>query len=54
MKPQAPGGRKGTVENPANLHRGTVNLVKWIKEQFDLSVAITNDANAEFLGVEWA
>jgi glucokinase len=46
----AANGRKGTVENPANLHWGKVNLVELVKEQFDLPVAITNDANAALLG----
>jgi glucokinase len=41
----------GTVESPPNLNwKGTVNVVAMMKKQYDLPVAITNDANAAALG----
>jgi len=42
---------RGTVENPPNLKWGTsVNLVQLFRDQYNLPVAITNDANAAALG----
>lgn len=41
---------RGTIEGPANLQWGEVELVKKIKSQFDLPVALTNDGNAAALG----
>ena len=41
----------GTVENPVNLNWGvSVNLVELFRQQYDLPVAITNDANAAAIG----
>ncbi len=40
----------GTIENPVNLGWGIVDVVKMIREHFDLPGAITNDANAAALG----
>jgi glucokinase len=43
--------RRGTVENPPNLHWGaSVNLIELFQRFYDLPVAITNDANAAALG----
>lgn len=43
--------RRGTVENPPNLHWGAeVHLVKLFQRFYDLPVVITNDANAAALG----
>lgn len=41
---------KGTVENPPNLKWGVVNLAEIIKNDFDLPVVVTNDANACAIG----
>ena len=42
---------RGTVENPVNLNWGaSVNLVELFRQQYDLPVAITNDANAAAIG----
>lgn len=41
---------KGTVENPPNLKWGVVNIAEIIKSDFDLPVAVTNDANACAIG----
>ncbi len=49
----APNGNyyKGTVEHAANLEwKGILPVVDMIKEQFDVPVFITNDANAGALG----
>jgi len=40
----------GTIESPANLKWGNVNLIEMMKKYFDLPVAILNDANAAALG----
>jgi len=41
----------GTVENPPNLDwGGSVNLAELFRENFDLPVAVTNDANAAAIG----
>jgi glucokinase len=42
---------RGTVENPVNLNWGAeVNLVKLVRQCYDLPVVITNDANAAAIG----
>lgn len=42
---------RGTVENPVNLNWGaSVNLVELFRLQYDIPVAITNDANAAAIG----
>ncbi|GAB4395135.1 MAG: ROK family protein [Microscillaceae bacterium] len=42
---------RGTVENPPNLNwGGVVNLSELVQNQYQLPVAITNDANAAALG----
>jgi len=50
MAAPAANWRTGTVESPANLRWGTVNLVSMARGEFGLPVAITNDANAALLG----
>ncbi|MHB1689042.1 MAG: ROK family protein [Ignavibacteriaceae bacterium] len=40
----------GTIESPANLKWGNVNLIDMMKKYFDLPIAIINDANAAALG----
>lgn len=43
--------QRGTVENPPNLGWGaSVNLVELFRQQCDLPVAVTNDANAAAIG----
>ena len=46
----AANGSRGTIESPANLGWGTVNIMALVRQYFDLPVAITNDANAALLG----
>lgn len=48
----APNGNyfRGTIENPPNLHWGTINLVDLVKGTFNLPVVLTNDANAAAIG----
>lgn len=41
---------RGTIEGPANLKWGEVELVKKIQALFDLPIVITNDGNAAALG----
>lgn len=42
---------RGTVEHPVNLNWGaSVNLAELFRQQFDLPVAVTNDANAAAIG----
>ncbi len=41
---------RGTIESPANLGWGTVNLMEMVRRHFTIPVAITNDANAALLG----
>jgi glucokinase len=42
---------RGTVENAPNLSWGaSVNLVELFRQQYDLPVAVTNDANAAAIG----
>jgi glucokinase len=41
---------RGTIESPANLGWGTVNLMEMVRRYFTIPVAITNDANAALLG----
>ena len=46
----AANGLRGTIESPANLGWGTVNMMEMVREHFSVPVAITNDANAALLG----
>jgi glucokinase len=46
----AANGLRGTIESPANLGWGTVNIIAMVRQHFSLPVAITNDANAALLG----
>lgn len=41
---------KGTIESPANLKWGNVNLVEMMKKHFDFPTSILNDANAAAIG----
>ncbi len=41
---------KGTIEFPANLNWGSVNLTEMVKKHFSVPVALINDANAAALG----
>lgn len=42
---------RGTIENPVNLNWGaSVNLVQLFRQQYDVQVAVTNDANAAAIG----
>lgn len=40
----------GTIEAPSNINWGKVNFVEMMKKNFDIPIAITNDANAAALG----
>jgi glucokinase len=40
----------GTIESPANLKWGNINLIEMMKKYFDIPVTIINDANAAALG----
>ncbi len=42
--------RDGTIESPANLSWGTINMVALMKQFFDLPIAIANDGDAAALG----
>ncbi len=46
----AANGPRGTIESPANLGWGTVNILEMVRQHFTVPVAITNDANAALLG----
>jgi glucokinase len=46
----AANGLRGTIESPANLGWGTVNIMEMVRGHFSVPVAITNDANAALLG----
>ena len=46
----AANGLRGTIESPANLGWGTVNIMEMVRHHFAIPVAITNDANAALLG----
>jgi len=41
---------RGTIESPANLGWGTVNIVEMVRKHFTIPVSVTNDANAALLG----
>ncbi len=41
---------KGTIESPANLKWGNVNLIELMKKHFDFPISILNDANAAAIG----
>ena len=40
----------GTIDAPSNINWGKVNFVEMMKKNFDIPIAITNDANAAALG----
>lgn len=42
--------REGTIQSPANLQWGTVDIVNLLKPYFDLPIVLTNDSNAAALG----
>ena len=42
--------REGTIHRAANLTWGTINIVRMLKQYFELPVAIINDSNASALG----
>jgi glucokinase len=46
----AANGLRGTIESPANLGWGTVNIAAMVRQHFTVPVAVTNDANAALLG----
>ena len=46
----AANGPRGTIESPANLGWGTVNITEMVRRHFDIPVAVANDANAALLG----
>ena len=46
----AANGLRGTIESPANLGWGTVNIMEMVRQHFAIPVAITNDANAALMG----
>lgn len=46
----AANGLRGTIESPANLGWGTVDIIAMVQQHFSLPVAIANDANAALLG----
>ena len=46
----AANGLRGTIESPANLEWGTVNIRDLVREQFNVPVAVANDANAALAG----
>jgi glucokinase len=41
---------EGTIESPANLNWGNVNLIEILKKHFDFPVSVLNDANAAAIG----
>jgi glucokinase len=41
---------KGTIESPANLKWGNVNLVEMMRKHFDFPIKVLNDANAAAIG----
>ena len=42
--------REGTIQSPANLQWGTIDIVNLLKPHYDLPIALTNDSNAAALG----
>jgi len=46
----AANGFRGTIESPANLGWGTVNIIDIIRRHFSVPVVVSNDANAALLG----
>jgi len=46
----AANGSRGTIESPANLGWGTVNIRDLVRRHLDVPVAVTNDANAALAG----
>ncbi len=42
----AANGLRGTIESPANLGWGTVNIMELVRQHFTLPVAVSNDADA--------
>jgi len=42
--------RNGTIDRPANLSWGTINIVEMLGEYFDLPITVVNDSNAAALG----
>jgi len=46
----AANGLRGTIESPANLGWGTVDIRALVRAQFNVPVAVANDANAALTG----
>ncbi len=42
--------REGTIQSPANLQWGTIDIVNLLKPTFDIPIVLTNDSNAAALG----
>ena len=42
--------RDGTIQRPANLPWGTINIVEMLRQYFDLPIMVVNDSNAAALG----
>jgi glucokinase len=42
--------REGTIQSPANLQWGTVDIVNLLKPYYELPIVLTNDSNAAALG----
>ncbi|HTR81328.1 MAG TPA: ROK family protein [Bacteroidota bacterium] len=40
----------GTIQSPANLNWGTIDIVSMLKKYYDIPVAVMNDSNATALG----
>ncbi len=41
---------EGTIQSPANLHWGTIDIVSMLKEYYNIPIIVTNDSNATALG----
>ena len=41
---------EGTIQSPANLHWGTIDIVTMLKKHYNIPIIVTNDSNATALG----
>lgn len=41
---------EGTIQSPANLHWGTIDIVNMLKKYYNIPIIVTNDSNATALG----